>query len=96
MNDDIAIRQVFRTVKCVLIKDKTTGRKRFNVLPNQGIPTDLFIEADRAIRDFYPVGTIFIASKITVLKKVSGRLYLRAEHQSLTPIEKLKLNVLKS
>jgi hypothetical protein len=90
---ELKLHQCFKTVKCELVLDPETNRKRFLALPNQGVPTNLFIEGDKSIRAQYDVGTIFIASQITVHKKKIGRLYLRAQHQSLTPVEDLKLDI---
>lgn len=89
----LRVHQVFKTIKCMLIIDPKTKRKRFVPLPNQGLPTNMFIEADKAIRELHSEGTIFIASEITVLQKTIGRLYLRAKHQSLTPLKDLKLDI---
>ncbi|MBD1367562.1 hypothetical protein IDJ77_27385 [Mucilaginibacter sp. ZT4R22] len=91
------LHQVYKTLKCKLIHDSVTSRKRFVPLEGQGLPTNIFIEGDRAIRELYAVNTIFIASDVKVCKKTGNdTFYLRAKNQSLTPLSSLKLDGNKS
>lgn len=88
------LHQVYKTVKCKLIHDPQTSRKRFVPLEGQDIPTNMFIEGDKAIRERYDVNTVFIASEVKVCKKVGkNTFYLRAKNQSLTPLSSLKLDI---
>jgi|688.fasta_scaffold745091_2 hypothetical protein len=73
-------------IKCVLVYDKLTYRNRVRPLPNQDLPTSLFIECSKSIREKYPVGTIFIAKSVKVCCKETGVFYLRAEKQIITPL----------
>lgn len=74
-------------IKCVLVYDKLTYRNRVRPLPNQNLPTSLFIECSKSIRDQYPVGTIFIAKSVKVCSKDGQVFYLRAKNQIITPLK---------
>lgn len=76
----------FYNVKCELIYDQLTYRKRVRPLPDQGLPVTLFIECLKSIREQYPINTIFIAKSVKVCNKEGLGYYLRAEKQLITPI----------
>lgn len=85
------LNQIYKTLRCQLILDPKTGRKRFVPVDGQDLPTDIFIDGDKAIRELYDVDTIFVASDVRLCqKKGTETFYLRAKNQSLTPLSMLK------
>lgn len=83
----LTIGNYIENIKCESFKDLETNRIRIRPLPNQGLPTNLFIESLKAFRDEskYPLGSIFIAKRVKVCQKEVGRKYLRADKQILEP-----------
>lgn len=78
---NIYVGQYIKNVKCILVYDNLTYKRRVKALPDQNIPTDLFIECSKSIREKYPLGTKFLAKTIKVCQKPGSQLYLRAEEQ---------------
>jgi hypothetical protein len=84
--NDLINGSVYYNVRCELFYDRITYRKRVRPLPEQDVPTSLFVECDRSIREKHLNGTIFTAETLTVCQKDSGAFYLRAKDQKITPL----------
>lgn len=84
--EKLLVGDYFYNIKCELFYDRLTYRNRVRPLPNQGVPTDLFVECLKSIRKQYPIGTIFIAKSLKVCNKEGIGFYFRAENQIITPI----------
>jgi hypothetical protein len=88
------LHQVYKIVKCKLILDPGTSRRRFVPIEGQGLPINIFIQGDMAIRKLHPLNTVFIATDVKVCKKSDrDTFYLRAKNLSLSPLSSLKLDI---
>ena len=84
---DLIIGNYYDNIKCELFLDPKTNRKRVRPLPNQGFPTNLFIECSHTIRKAHKIGTKFTTENILVTKKPNGRIHLRAKDQMIYKID---------
>jgi hypothetical protein len=92
----LKVHDLFRNIKCRLIYDTTACRRRFVSVEGQGLPADLFVKYDKAIRELYEINTIFLATEIKVCKNSDGKFYLRAKDHCMIPVETLKLDIHKT
>lgn len=86
MENILIIGTIFNDILCETFKDSETGRIRVRPLPNQGFPSNIFIESLKKFREEYPLKTVFRTESVTVCKKPEGRIYLRAKDQMLYEI----------
>jgi len=82
----LIVGQYFTNIKCESFLDKQTNRIRVRPLENQQVPSTVFIECLKKIREENKVGTLFIAENVKVCKKTDGRIYLRAKDQIIQKI----------
>ena len=85
--EKLSIGTYYRNILCESFLDPDTNRIRVRPLVNQVVPPSIFIECSKSIREGYPLGTKFKALGVTVCKKQTGRLYLRADNQKIYKVE---------
>lgn len=77
------IGNTYPNVQCQSFIDPETGRLRVRTWQNTALPDGLLVECSKAIRESYPVGTLFYATEAKVCIKPGGRIYVRAKNQEI-------------